>query len=257
MSYEQLAKLEFGLNGEDNTCNKLLNKILIKLIVSNMELLRPCKIRMMIICVVFSQCLMSCLYDEMYNFSDKDLKWMPPYELDDTILFCSDCDVDTMVVVKRYIENSRSPFMRNEGFSIYQAIGCVDGIISHHGIPLDFSFFIQKTDNLILNVNYRFADRSCTFVSCHPDVYLNGGYKRVKFYKTEIEGKLYNDLVIVREKNSNLYCNFRSTYNCEYFYWSKSKGLLKYKYMDTDSTKGEVYTYYKRLPRNRKGFWSL
>ena len=37
--------------------------------------------------------------------------------------------------------------------------------------------------------------------------------------------------------------------NTEYVYWSKSKGLLQYKYLN-----GEVYTFYKKLPY-RQSWW--
>ena len=225
-----------------------------------MELLRSCKIRMMIICVVFSQCLMSCLYDEMYNFSDKDLKWMTPYEEGDSVVFRSVADYDTLIVLKKNIENSYFPFRRNEGFSTYHAHGTIKNTILHKGTPISLDYYVSKGRNGLLSLRYYFEDRCCSlFVCLHEDDYYGNGHK-LNLYMDRIGSVLYKDLVIVRKSNSELRRNACSAYNCEYFYWSKSKGLLKYKYMDSDSVKGDVYTFYKRLPYKEPKkivFWSF
>ena len=48
-------------------------------------------------------------------------------------------------------------------------------------------------------------------------------------------------LIKVDDSNSELYT--KEPFNTVYFIWSKSKGLLQYKYLN-----GDVYTFYKKLP---------
>ena len=54
-------------------------------------------------------------------------------------------------------------------------------------------------------------------------------------------GAHYDDVIRIDDSNSTLYSN--TSLNTEYLHWSKSKGLLEYKYLN-----GEVYTFYKKLP---------
>ena len=62
-----------------------------------------------------------------------------------------------------------------------------------------------------------------------------------------VKGRVYNDAIILNDGNSSI--TQETGTNCEYFIWSKSKGLLQYKYLD-----GEVYTFYKKLPY-RQSWW--
>ena len=54
-------------------------------------------------------------------------------------------------------------------------------------------------------------------------------------------GAHYDDVIRIDDSNSKLYSN--TPLNTEYVYWSKSQGLLQYKYLD-----GKVYTFYKKIP---------
>ena len=63
-----------------------------------------------------------------------------------------------------------------------------------------------------------------------------------------VAGKVYSDVLMINDTvSSNVY---EDENNCEYFIWSKSKGLLQYKYIN-----GEVYTFYKKLPYKKKGWF--
>ena len=56
----------------------------------------------------------------------------------------------------------------------------------------------------------------------------------------------YNDIVFGTGKSS-----IYPSKNIEHYYWSKSKGLIQYKYL-TD----ETYSIYKKLPnKKKKGIW--
>jgi hypothetical protein len=75
-----------------------------------------------------------------------------------------------------------------------------------------------------------------------------------------VDDVVYNDLVSVGDYNSELSEVRWDSCECAHFLWSKSKGLILYKYADTDSIKGDVYTFYKRLPYQEpksKGFWNI
>ena len=55
---------------------------------------------------------------------------------------------------------------------------------------------------------------------------------------------VYTDVIKISDSNSSSYSVERIAN--EYFIWSKSKGLLQYKYLN-----GEVYTFYKKIPRKK------
>ena len=53
------------------------------------------------ISLVCALSLTSCFYEAMYHISEKDKKWIEPYCQDDTILFRSGDDMDTMIIVEK------------------------------------------------------------------------------------------------------------------------------------------------------------
>ena len=67
----------------------------------------------------------------------------------------------------------------------------------------------------------------------------------IKIYNFEVGDSVYHDCIIIDSLYSQV--SRMSELNCDYFVWSKSKGLIQYKYQS-----GETYSIYKILP-NKKG----
>ena len=84
---------------------------------------------------------------------------------------------------------------------------------------------------ILLKCQSRFPDNSKAAWFCREQQY-------------SFQGAKYDDVIIIDDSNSQI--RVKSPYNCEYFIWSKSKGLLQYKYLN-----GEVYTFYKKLPNKK------
>ena len=214
---------------------------------------------------VMSVCLLltSCFYDKMYNFDDDELAWMSPYEEGDTILFCSDSgNRDSLIIDYKRINNSKSPFMQNEGFDVFNAGGIYKSNLIHNHIPLGFEFQISKKGLKSLFIYIFFSDRLTElFVVPNGYVFLDDGIQRFLYkYEMSVNGVKYDDLFHIESESYSTTTFDDYPYELDDFWWSKSKGLIKYKYSDTDSIKGDVYTFYKRLPYQEpksKGFWNL
>ena len=214
---------------------------------------------------VISVCLLltSCFYDKMYNLDDDELAWMSPYEEGDTILFRSSVsgEYDSLFVNEKIILNSKSRLVSNLGADVFNASGSFEAKILHDKNQLEFCFYIIKENNTDLNVSLNFADRYCSLLrgpSSHLHFeHYNGVLKMIRY---TVDDVVYNDLVSVGDYNSELSEVRWDSCECAHFLWSKSKGLILYKYADTDSIKGDVYTFYKRLPYQEpksKGFWNI
>lgn len=215
----------------------------------------------LILCAVVTMLLLVSCIDEMYNFSDKDLEWLAPYEKGDTILFCNNNNhFDTLFVKDYDYDNSYWPFIRNEGASSFGAYGRLKLRLRHNGVEQNTDFGIAKPNNSGLELSFEFSGRSSIQVLSQNkslcDYYKQYYCGVLKLYKGRIDGVDYNDFVFIDERNSKLYHYPDYVYNCEYFIWSKSMGLLKYKYIDTDDEKGMTYTFYKKLPK-KCYFWSF
>ena len=68
---------------------------------------------------------------------------------------------------------------------------------------------------------------------------------KVKLKDVEVGDSVYHDCIIVDSLNSHVIRN--SDLNCDYFVWSKSKGLIQYKYQN-----GETYSLYKILSNKKE-----
>jgi hypothetical protein len=175
--------------------------------------------------------LSSCFYDAVYNFDKEDLAWMDPYEQGDTVLFKSEHHMDTMFVKEAYLYNSTSRFMRNEASSVFNANAGFECILRHGNqlIRCRYGFIKRKEDELSV------------YMHTHKRFYAQN-QKDVHFQKVCCNGKDYDDAIVVNSSNSEINDSEKSLNN-EYFIYSKSQGLLQYKYKD-----GEVYTLYKKTP---------
>ena len=161
----------------------------------------------------------SCMYEAMYFLTDKDLEWMAPYEQGDTVLFLSSNEIDTMTIDEITLYNDDNPWKENEGTSTFMGNSSFNYTIRHHNELVDGDFCVLKEDSM------RFE-------------------KELQLCSQVIEGIQYDDLIKVDDSNSELYT--KEPFNTEYFIWSKSKGLVEYKYLN-----GDVYTFYKKIPRKK------
>ena len=176
----------------------------------------------------------SCLYDAMYFLTDKDLEWMASYEQGDTVLFQSSNGIDTMTIDEITLYNDDNPWRENEGTSTFMGNSSFKYTIKHHNELVDGDFCVLKEDSMRLSLYLNLRRR-------RRIVYDE---KELQLCSQVIEGIQYDDLIKVDDSNSELYT--KEPFNTEYFIWSKSKGLLQYKYLD-----GEVYTFYKKIPRKK------
>lgn len=175
--------------------------------------------------------LTSCLYDAMYFLTDKDLEWMAPYEKGDTILFQSSNGMDTMTIDEITLYNDDNPWRENEGTSTFMGNSSFMYTIRHSDEVIDGDFCIIKEDSMRLSLYLNLRRR-------RRIVYDE---KELQLCSQNIEEIQYDDLIKVDDSNSELYT--KEPFNTVYFIWSKSKGLLQYKYLN-----GDVYTFYKKLP---------
>ncbi|MBR1519618.1 MAG: hypothetical protein IJ635_00060 [Bacteroidaceae bacterium] len=175
--------------------------------------------------------VLSCQYSAVYTLNNEDLSWMSPYKKGDTVLFVSSDKVDTMIVDEFILHNSPPSIVPNEGTSIYYANGKIENIFFHQGGHFSSSLYVGKEDKDLVLVNLSLNHRKWrTTYSTSPQM-----------QKVSFAGYEYNDVIIANESNSE--CSLKSADNCEYFIWSKSQGLIQYKYLD-----GDTYTFYKKLP---------
>ena len=175
--------------------------------------------------------LTSCLYDAMYFLTDKDLEWMAPYKQGDTVLFLSSNEIDTMTVDEITLYNDDNSWRENEGTSTFMGNSSFMYTIRHSDEVIDGDFCIIKEDSMRLSLYLNLRRR-------RRIVYDE---KELQLCSQNIEEIQYDDLIKVDDSNSELYT--KEPFNTVYFIWSKSKGLLQYKYLN-----GEVYTFYKKLP---------
>ena len=106
--------------------------------------------------------------------------------------------------------------------------------IKHHGEMINGKFLIVKEDSLKMSIAIRLYRRHMSLID----------EKELQLCSRSIGGTQYDNLIEVNDSNSELYT--KDPFNTEYFIWSKSKGLLQYKYLN-----GDVYTFYKKIPRKK------
>ena len=178
--------------------------------------------------------LSSCIYREIHLFNSDDLTWLSPYEQGDTVLFTSECQTDTMVVTKASLYNSTSMFRKDEGHSVYNANGGFHCSMKH--------------GNQLIKCRYRFSKRKedeiIVYLRVH-ERYYEEKQKDIHLQKVCYNGKEYDDAIVIDDSNSETK-DYDKLLQNDYFIYSKSKGLLQYKYLN-----GDVYTFYKKIPRQK------
>ena len=176
----------------------------------------------------------SCMYEAMYFLTDKDLEWMVSYEQGDTVLFLSSNEIDTMTIDEITLYNDDNPWRENEGTSTFMGNSSFKYTIKHHGEMINGKFLIVKEDSLKMSIAIRLYRRHMSLID----------EKELQLCNMNTIGAQCDDVIKIDDSNSTLYSN--TPQNTEYVCWSKSKGLLQYKYLN-----GEVYTFYKKIPRKK------
>ena len=176
----------------------------------------------------------SCMYEAMYFLTDKDLEWMASYEQGDTVLFLSSNEIDTMTIDEITLYNDDNPWRENEGTSTFMGNSSFKYTIKHHGEMINGKFLIVKEDSLKMSIAIRLYRRHMSLID----------EKELQLCNMNTIGAQCDDVIKIDDSNSTLYSN--TPQNTEYVCWSKSKGLLQYKYLN-----GEVYTFYKKIPRKK------
>ena len=185
--------------------------------------------------IFFSVALMcafvSCTYKSVHLLDENDYEWLEAYDDGDTILFESNDGIDTMIVA-RIIHNTPSSIGIN-CFSGFYANGMFDNQILHKGLRYKCGLIVhrilQDSTGLVLSFDERIS-------------YNKLSPKDFEIY--EKEGVVYDDAFVIGNRYSSVADNFEEV--TKYFIWSKSKGLVEYKYLN-----GEVYTFYKKIPREK------
>ena len=172
------------------------------------------------------------VYWKFSHLSDDDLTWMEPYEERDTVLFSSPSGMDTLVVKEKPLYNSYWPFVMNEGEdNYYTANGSLKYDIKHDGKSVKGWSFILKEHDGRLSLAFWLHRRWQTIEDA----------QNVRYCSVKTGKYVYDDAIRIDESNSQN--DSEAKIANEYFIWSKSKGLLQYKYLN-----GEVYTFYKKIP---------
>ncbi len=170
----------------------------------------------------------------VFLFSEKDLEWLAPYHDGDMVFYTSPTGMDTMIV-SRNLYNAPG-LLGLYCFSNFYAEGEYINTIYHNGDRIDCELILVKESddyvNLMIDFDKRFSEDELQVDETSTVI---------------VKGRVYNDAIILNDGNSSI--TQETGTNCEYFIWSKSKGLLQYKYLD-----GEVYTFYKKLPY-RQSWW--
>ena len=178
--------------------------------------------------------LTSCFYKAMYHISEKDKKWIEPYCQDDTILFRSGDDMDTMTIVEKYVADRIIPLMRGEYDETYNGTTSLHFTVKHKSCVSAPGFLITiKYDKNTLSLSIRINKRQFKLYDT----------RHVKYSAKQIGRTLFKDVISVDSTNSKLFSYDESTPKS--FLWSKSKGLIQYVYPN-----GDTYTFYKRIPHD-------
>ena len=176
----------------------------------------------------------SCIYIDMNHFDRDDKVWLSPYNEGDTVLFRSRSGCDTLVVKKCYYNDTYVPFFFSTARNVMNAYSYVDMKVIHENDSLMCMLGLEREDD-------------GTRISINFDDKLEEGKKAdIELNHKRIGKDDYNDIVFCTGKSS-----IYPSKNIEHYYWSKSQGLIQYKYLT-----GETYSLYKILSnKNKKGIW--
>ncbi|MDE6695408.1 MAG: hypothetical protein K2K25_00850 [Muribaculaceae bacterium] len=165
-----------------------------------------------------------CKIRVLTHLSISELEWIDRYSQNDTTFFKNkDNQIDTMIVLEKFIKNStyplKNPLLKFETGEDYYAYACIYFKIYHKGNVYDCSFFVNKDSiyeppflnwrmgNFVSNDQIPTSNLDC----------MHGNLKNSKFV-------------------DNLFVPNDSSIYIESFKWCKKVGLKSYTLRD-----GEVY----------------
>ena len=166
--------------------------------------------------------LNTCIYHKITHLDSTELEWVNNRYVGEKKSFTSGNGIiDTAIITEVVVENSYSPFNSNPNVSSeYQAIACVYCKIIHNGDSIDGSLFIEKQDN----------SEPVYFHANLGDLYaFDVKQSPSKFWVNNVP---YDDCLIFDERNSSVSQSFKNDNPIISLVWSKSKGLLQYKFKD-------------------------
>lgn len=173
----------------------------------------------------------SCWKKPVYLLDEKELSWTPGYEQGDTLLFRSGAMIDTMLVEETGVYNSADQLDNPEDERARFANVFSWSVMKHQDRTFMTMFCLTKRDETISTIELSLNER-----------YRSASLAELHLQQKTIDGAAYDDVLVVDASNTDP-VDASDPFNCEYFLWSKSKGLLQYRYLN-----GDIYTFYKKLP---------
>ncbi len=125
------------------------------------------------------------------------------------------------------------------GFTDHFGNAIYKGTIVHHQEKIEQRFLMVRGLDDKTQLSLIFNNRLCN-ARLYDARFI---FPKVKQKEVEVGDSVYHDCIIVDSLNNHVTYNYNSNLNCDYFVWSKSKGLIQYKYKS-----GETYSLYKILP---------
>ena len=164
------------------------------------------------ISLVCALSLTSCFYEAMYQISEKDKKWIEPYCQDDTILFRSGDDMDTMTIVEKGVADRIIPLVESEASSIFYGTASIDFTLKHKGrvIYPGWLIVVKESDN-VLSLSTRIDNRQFKVTDT----------RHIKYSAKQIGRTVFKDIIHVDSTNSELYSYEESTPRS--FSWSNQR----------------------------------
>ena len=143
--------------------------------------------------------------------SNDELKWLQSYEKGDTIYFHSNKgNTDTLIITNVNVNNSMSPFVRNEASSQYVANGSYEYQMYHHG---------HIFEGILLLVEKELEDKPVVV-----------SFSLCGFYSDPITSGtrgIIGDSIIIDNTNSHK-GKFQKNIDIREIVWSKTKGIIRY-----------------------------
>ena len=173
----------------------------------------------------------------MYHLDDEDMAWRTKYESGDTILFKCKGSIDTMIIERSVVDDTYLSFIRSEASDIFHARIIVEFGIKHNGQLLECRYTVTKGEDKSLAACWVFHERFAFFED----------QSEVPLKKIVCKGESYDDVVVLDTICAEYFFAKPNPIPWEYFAWSKSKGLIQYKYQNS-----ETYSLYKILPNKMK-----
>ena len=161
----------------------------------------------------------TCSYSELTHMDEKDLKSFNVYNINDVRVFRSleSNQMDTMIVLKKNINNSLWPFMRDESTTEYHANCYILFKIKHKGESIKGSYYIEKYEQKCsLDFLFVLGNRYCL--------------EKEKSKKTEdvvFKQMRLRLCYVINDSNSEL-GRIEAKDTVSEFIWQKEKGLVYY-----------------------------